>query len=58
MKQRSAISQYLADIGSKGGKITGVKKGFAALTPEGRQGRHPHRPSYWLPRNQALCLMP
>jgi hypothetical protein len=37
MARKSAISRYLAKIGSKGGKVTGTKKGFAALTDEERQ---------------------
>jgi hypothetical protein len=34
---KSAISKYLADIGSKGGKVKGTKKGFASLSDEERQ---------------------
>ena len=37
MATRSAISKYLAEIGSKGGKVTGTKKGFASLTEEERR---------------------
>jgi len=37
MAAKSAISRYLADIGSKGGKVTGTKKGLASLTDEERQ---------------------
>jgi hypothetical protein len=37
MAKKSAISQYLAAIGSKGGKVKGVKKGFASLTAEERR---------------------
>jgi len=37
MASKSAISKYLADIGSKGGKVTGTQKGFASLTEEERK---------------------
>ena len=33
--KRSPVSEYLADIGRKGGQAR-VKKGFATLTPEER----------------------
>jgi len=37
MAQKSEISKYLAGIGSKGGKVKGVAKGFASLTEEERK---------------------
>lgn len=42
MPKKDAISQYLAEIGSKGGKIGGaakVPKGIAMLSPEERSKR-------------------
>lgn len=31
------IREYLSEIGRKGGKVTGVPKGFGAATPEQRK---------------------
>jgi len=35
-KKRSAISEYLAEIGKRGGQVTG-HKGLAAMSPEQRK---------------------
>jgi hypothetical protein len=37
MASKSAISKYLAEIGSKGGSVTGTKKGFASLGEDERK---------------------
>jgi hypothetical protein len=40
MPRKSAVSKYLAEIGSKGGKIGGAKKvpkGFSTMDPERRK---------------------
>ena len=37
MASKSAISKYLDEIGSKGGSVTGTKKGFASLTADERK---------------------
>jgi hypothetical protein len=35
-KKRDPVSEYLSNIGRKGGKVSGVPKGFAAADPETR----------------------
>ncbi len=37
--KRNPVKEYLSSIGRKGGQVTGVKKGFAALPEEERAER-------------------